>query len=226
TGLENIEVLSQIRHVKKLRRGELSGNLFVIRLTNIRADFALIEQRLQHLSECGFPNYFGEQRFGEDNLKHALAWIEVRRNRRTPRFKKALYISVLRAFLYNQILAMRIEAQNWNQLVAGDIEERGAPTGTLWGRGKCKKEAESWKIEQDAVGEFHDLLNNLEHVGLMKEQRRLVEHPENLKWEFEDNTLCLSFGLPKGVFATSMLREIVQVSDVNPFAAVHSGLNG
>ncbi len=60
---DNIKVLLQKRHLKKLQRGVLTGNQFQVRLRNINGDISLLEQRLKVLKQ-GFPNYFGAQRFG------------------------------------------------------------------------------------------------------------------------------------------------------------------
>ncbi|MFN7665513.1 MAG: tRNA pseudouridine(13) synthase TruD, partial [Inhella sp.] len=57
-------VLSQSRHLKKLRPGDLQGNRFRIVLRDVMGDRGAIEANLQAVAAQGVPNYFGPQRFG------------------------------------------------------------------------------------------------------------------------------------------------------------------
>ncbi len=58
------KVLSQSRHVKKLRPGDLQGNRFRIVLRDVVGERATIEAHLAAVASQGVPNYFGAQRFG------------------------------------------------------------------------------------------------------------------------------------------------------------------
>ena len=67
---------------------------------------------LGRVMQRGFPNYFGPQRFGHAgrNLAVAQTWLlQGRRERgnRTRAPERALYLSVLRSFLFNEQLALR-----------------------------------------------------------------------------------------------------------------------
>jgi len=58
--------------------------------------------------------------------------------------------------------------------------------------------------------QFPDWCKNLENKGLKKQRRVMRVVPENLQYEWiEKNQLQLKFSLPKGCYATSVLREIV-----------------
>ncbi|TAJ21196.1 MAG: tRNA pseudouridine(13) synthase TruD [Planctomycetota bacterium] len=60
-----LRVLAAVRHVNKLRVGQLAGNRFDLRLRGLaRERFADLERVLEVLRARGVPNYFGEQRFG------------------------------------------------------------------------------------------------------------------------------------------------------------------
>jgi len=69
----NLEVLSSSFHTNKLRLGHLVGNKFVIRVREIdEQSLPAIQKRLQTLSVCGMPNFFGPQRFGNHGNNHEL----------------------------------------------------------------------------------------------------------------------------------------------------------
>ena len=74
---DRLEVLSGARHGRKLRRGALQGNRFVLRIRELEGDRECIEQRLKAIAAQGVPNYFGAQRFGREggNLARAEAML-------------------------------------------------------------------------------------------------------------------------------------------------------
>ena len=69
---EQIQILTQARHSRKMRVGALKGNHFQLLLRDLNASDAL-EARLQAIAAQGVPNYFGSQRFGRqgNNLEGA-----------------------------------------------------------------------------------------------------------------------------------------------------------
>src|SRR6185503_17769039 len=58
-----VTVLAATRHSRKLKRGALRGNRFVLVLREVGGDRAQAESVLQRIATHGVPNYFGEQRF-------------------------------------------------------------------------------------------------------------------------------------------------------------------
>ena len=67
------QILWADRHGNKLRPGHHGGNRFVITVRDV-SPTAVIRARpvLQRLAESGFPNYYGEQRFGYRHNAHLL----------------------------------------------------------------------------------------------------------------------------------------------------------
>ena len=61
---DDLKVLSADWHSRKLPRGALAGNRFVLVVRDAAGDPAAVESRLQAIASRGLPNYFGEQRFG------------------------------------------------------------------------------------------------------------------------------------------------------------------
>lgn len=208
--IDGVRLLNATRHPRKLRKGQLAGNHFDICLRDLgEGDW---DRRLHHVVTHGAPNYFGPQRFGGDNLHAALAWLPDRRRIRLSRFKQGLYLSVLRSYLFNEVLGARVEAGNWNRPVDGEVLEDGVetatPTGPLWGRGRSAALGTAAEIESAALAAQQKLLALLEHAGLTQGRRSLVLRPENMRWWTHEGGLKVSFRLRPGGYATAMLREV------------------
>ncbi|WP_286236839.1 tRNA pseudouridine(13) synthase TruD [Neptuniibacter halophilus] len=232
-GGDTIQVLEAKRHPRKLRLGTLQGNRFRLRLRQV-SDMADLQTRLEQVRQSGVPNYFGEQRFGQDyaNLWRGLALLrgEIQERQRN---KKGIYISAVRSWVFNQLLSRRIEQNLWQQMMPGDalmlagsqscfvetdvsaeLEQRLSAgdinlTGPLWGKGDmlATADAESWEREQ--LQPWQEVTDLLETLSLKQERRSLRLQPEALQSEIINEQECwISFSLGSGSFATSVLREI------------------
>ena len=129
-GHERLRVLEHHWHARKLPRGALAGNRFVLVLRDVHGEHEAIEQRLRLIGGRGVPNYFGEQRFGRggDNLGAALAMFAGRRVRRDQR---GLLLSAARSALFNRVLAARVVDGSWDGgAPAGG--HSGANDGEVW----------------------------------------------------------------------------------------------
>ncbi len=221
-----VRVLKLSRHRQKLRRGGLVGNDFRIRLRAVGPRPALAAT--QALKEQGAPNYFGEQRFGWDNLDKAIAWLAKRRRRRIAKFKQGLYLSVLRSFLFNTVLAHRVEAGNWNRPMEGDcLDARGYPTGPLWGRGRSDTDALAARLEDSALAPYPAILEGLEHAGLNQARRSFVLQPQDLTCVELEDGIELAFSLGPGEYATSLLMDRFALeSQKGTFAPVRAAGGG
>ncbi|MEE3190275.1 MAG: tRNA pseudouridine(13) synthase TruD, partial [Pseudomonadota bacterium] len=166
TALEHPEfrVLSQARHIKKLRPGDLLGNRFEILLRDVKGDRAAIERNLTLVKQYGVPNYFGPQRFGQagDNVANGMAMLkrEIRvRNKK----KKGIYLSSVRSFLFNEVLAARIRSGLWGQSLTGDIlTDEGVATGPMWGRGCLTTTDDALALESEIAAQHPELCEGLE----------------------------------------------------------------
>jgi tRNA pseudouridine13 synthase len=238
---DELRVLEHTWHSRKLPRGALAGNRFVLLLRDVHGDRDAIEQRLQTIARRGVPNYFGEQRFGRggDNVAQALAMFGGRRVRREER---TLLLSAARSELFNRVLAARVRAGNWDSALEGevwslagsrsvfgpepftdDLARRLAtfdihPSGPLWGRGELRSRAAAADVEMRALTDEDALAlrTGLESAGLEQERRALRLRPAGLSWQWQDDTsLQLSFSLPPGAYATVVLAEL---GDMNTLA--------
>jgi tRNA pseudouridine13 synthase len=236
---EDIEILLQTRHSKKLRRGDLIGNHFNIVLRDIKpvetsaslqnsdaADLQqAVEDNLQKIKLNGVPNYFGLQRFGRGggNMDQALAMLTGQRREKN-RQKKGIYLSSARSYIFNQVLAARIDKGLWGKSLAGDIDisinetqDANKATAPMWGRGRLNSESETLALEQAIAEPLKDLCNGMEHAGLNQERRQIVSNIEHMQWQWLEGThscdLSISFALASGHYATSVLHEFIQVTE-------------
>ncbi|MFT6188900.1 MAG: tRNA pseudouridine13 synthase [Oleispira sp.] len=236
---EDIEILTQTRHSKKLRRGDLVGNRFNIVLRDIKSAEAesvedssietlkaVIENNLQAIKKNGVPNYFGLQRFGRGggNMDQALAMLTGQRREKN-RQKKSMYLSAARSYIFNQVLAARIEQGLWGKSLAGDIDVAAKDTqnatqatAPMWGRGRLNSQTDTLALEQKMSEPLQDLCNGMEHAGLNQERREIVSSIENMQWQWLDNDdLNISFALASGHYATSVLQEFISVTEPDRF---------
>jgi len=236
-GGDSIDVLKAVRHQRKLRLGTLQGNRFKLRLRQI-TNMQELQQRVDLVAEHGVPNYFGEQRFGQDfgNLSKGIALLRGEYQERQ-RNKKGIYISAVRSWLFNQILSQRIEAGFWNEVLDGDalmlagsqscfVEDQATPelqqrlvdkdinlTGPMWGRGDMLPTQAALNWESEQVSQWSEVAELLETLTLKKERRSMRLLPQDLQLEpINDSECWLAFSLPSGAFATSVLRELCHCS--------------
>ena len=128
-GDERLRVLEHHWHARKLPRGALAGNRFVLVLRDVHGEREAIERRLRLIGDRGVPNYFGEQRFGRggDNLGAALAMFSGRRVRRDQR---GLLLSAARSALFNRVLAARVADGSWDG--GGPAGDHTGSDGEVW----------------------------------------------------------------------------------------------
>lgn len=210
------KVLGQSRHVKKLRPGDLQGNRFRIVLRDVAGDRDAIESNLKAVASQGVPNYFGAQRFGHDggNVEQGRAMLAREIRVRNPK-KKGIYLSAVRSFVFNEVLALRIQQGLWGKTLPGDVmDEAGRPTGPLWGRGRVAATDQAQALENGVAERHATLCDGMEHAGLDQERRALVASPVEMSWEWpQADQLALTFSLPAGNYATSVLNEILHTTE-------------
>ncbi len=231
---EDIEVLASNRHQRKLKRGALKANAFVIVLRDVTGDHDAAERVLTAIRAQGVPNYFGVQRFGRrgDNVAQARAMFG---GRRVKRQQRGILLSAARSHIFNAVLDRRVAAGNWNRAIPGEIfclagsrawfgpepfsetlAQRLAagdihPSGPLWGKGEAPAAEEVAAMENAVAAEYPDLVAGLAQAGLEHDRRALRLLPQQLEWRWPDNhTLELRFELPAGGYATILIRELAK----------------
>lgn len=227
-----VKVLAATRHTRKLKRGALRGNRFVLVLREVQGDREAAEQVLQQIAARGVPNYYGEQRFGREggNVAQARAMFA---GQRVDRNQRSFLLSAARSQIFNSVLAARVERGAWDTPLDGEIwslagsrswfgpepfnevlAERLAradihPSGPLWGQGEPPTQAEAGALERQIAAACGDLAEGLVAARMDQERRPLRLLPKDMKWRWlADDVLELSFELPAGAYATVVVREL------------------
>ncbi|NVJ67244.1 MAG: tRNA pseudouridine(13) synthase TruD [Gammaproteobacteria bacterium] len=230
---DEVTVLEATRHDKKLRIGAVKENHFTITLRDFVGDKSLLAEKLNTIQEKGFPNYFGEQRFGHngDNLTRGLDLLASNKRLKN-RNLQGLLFSAVRSALFNHQVSQRVETGHFNELLLGDyVQLDGSESGfvvedlakevaryeqkdihpcaSLPGRGRSKLQQDALTLEDKDLLEFAEVIDGLGRKGLQWDTRSIRVFPKSviLNWLDED-TIKLEFSLPKGAFATSFLREL------------------
>ena len=235
-----VRIVRAARGRKKLRRGAHAGNRFSIAVRDVEGDRGAFAARAARVARDGVPNYFGAQRFGRDGGNVAAAAGMLRGEGKPPdRLVRGLYLSAARSLLFNRVLHRRVEAGTWNTRLPGDAiviagrrralapgaspREGGSaaewvdalrahPTGPLWGRGARDGAAgEALAFEAAALAGGEGWQAGLEAAGLAADRRPLRVVPSDLEWdESADGGLVVRFSLPRGAYATAVLRELAE----------------
>ena len=134
---EKIKILSTVRHNNKIRVGHLKGNRFKIRLKKVLGvQKDKLDSVLKWIKKNGVPNYFGNQRFGNngDNWvdgKKLLEGTLKMRDRKTKEFLMGSYQS----YLFNNWLSKRMELNHLLESFSEEDTEKvmKLPEGSLKG---------------------------------------------------------------------------------------------
>lgn len=234
---EGVEILEASAHRRKLRRGSHLGNRFRIRLVQLSADHEALAARLQQIATGGFPNYFGEQRFGRGN--RAAYQRLLAGDRRLSRDQRGFALSALRSEIYNRILAIRVAAGTWDQAQPGEpllLDGRGSwfvpelideeiaerlrsgqlhPSGSLAGSSNRPLQGPVAELEAAVLAEFPGCEAVFQRLRVDADRRALRACPRGLAWSFPQADQCLlEFELARGCFATALLQELLELTDL------------
>lgn len=239
---DSLQIIDRGRHNRKIRRGSLRGNRFVIRVGAIQGDRGQAERVLKQIAAGGVPNYFGSQRFGHEgqNLIR-VGELFAGRGRRPNRDQKSLLLSAARSQLFNRVLQARVADGSWERALDGDVMSLSGsqrqfmhdpddptiatrlaqmdlhPTGPLCGRSSraLQPAALAAQVEDEALADWSDWIGALQRFGLDADRRALRLIVDGLAWEWQDDALVLRFGLVSGAYATAVLRELVDAAAVH-----------
>ena len=235
--IEGVKILESHHHTRKLKRGTLDGNRFHLKIRQFKGDDRQTTRRLEQIRATGVPNYFGPQRFGHRGQNVEQGYQLLQSKASLPRNKRSIYLSALRSFLFNQVLAERVRRGDWNRIIEGDlamldgtqsifpcekpdsdIEDRITrldihPTGPLPGENGTQPTGLAAQMEQNVLENWPQLTEVLKSQRVQASRRSLGLCPVDLDWSFDGNGLELVFALPPGAYATTVLREILVFKD-------------
>ena len=227
-------------HRNKLKAGHLLGNRFQITVTELALPLseamARAERIVAELRQRGLPNFFGAQRFGHDgaNVDKGLALLQEKRRERNPWLRKFL-ISSYQSYLCNRYLSQRLLTDAFDRLLVGDVAKKYATggmfdvvdlaaeqlrytaqeisfTAPLFGSKMWAAKEEAAAFE-NAILEAADLPATVWQRAKIEGTRRLgrLLLPDLQIAARDADSMVFSFSLPKGAFATIVLREFMKV---------------
>ncbi|MCL2626413.1 MAG: tRNA pseudouridine(13) synthase TruD [Cystobacterineae bacterium] len=228
-----LRILSMKRHSNKLKTGHLKANRFVVvlrQLSNPDAAVLCFEQLLK----TGFPNFFGQQRFGQDNARRGFAWLKQERLARWNAFQRKMYLSAVQSALFNQLLNQRLQEGAFFSVLEGDVlkkyETGGefvcrnasedqlrfeqfelSPTGPMYGPKMTFAEGETAAKEAALLTESGLSMAHFKRLGpLARGARRPFRALlEDASFKAFEDQLELSFSLASGCYATSVIYEVM-----------------
>lgn len=233
--LAGCRILQINRHNKKLKIGALKGNRFKIILRNL-SDKQVIEPKLNLIKQYGVPNYFGEQRFGreQNNITQAIKWasgeISVK-----DRKKRSFYLSAARSAIFNEIVSQRIEQNIQQTVLDGDILQLSKSnswfvsssdelpllqqrlqngeiniTAPMVGDSPLGTASVALEFETNCLKRWSCFEELFKKERMATIRRSILLRPEQLEWRWiSENDIEISFYLPAGCYATSVLRELI-----------------
>ncbi len=231
--LDGVSVLATSRHKNKLGIGHLQGNRFSVQVRGVSADgVGAARAVVRDLEARGLPNYFGPQRFGRFGT-NAVDGYKLVRGEQVPgghRLKR-FFVSALQSLLFNHLLARRLESGRFDRVVTGDWAKKHDTGGVfevkdeveaeraqrfeisatlpLYGKKVRVSAAAAGKLEAETLA--HYALEWTDFRGRHGD-RRLSRLPFQGTLDENEDGYRLAFTLPKGAFATSVLREVLKTN--------------
>jgi tRNA pseudouridine13 synthase len=236
-----VEVVWARRHRNKLRRGHLLGNRFRIVVLHPEPEaMARAEGIAQALQEHGLPNYYGAQRFGIEG-DNAQRGREVLLSGQGPRERwlKRFLLSAYQAALFNAWLTERIRRGWFERLLTGDIAKKTDTgglfevvdaevelprfrqreityTGPIYGARMWWASGEPGDLERMVLETAEVTTEMLRRAGLDGSRRPARLLLNDLNIEPHPSGLLFTFTLPKGAYATTVLREFMKTEVALP----------
>ncbi|MEW6266283.1 MAG: tRNA pseudouridine(13) synthase TruD [Thermodesulfobacteriota bacterium] len=229
-----VRVLWARRHGNKLKTGHLLGNRFSVVLAGVEPG-ALVraEEIASILRSRGLANYYGPQRFGleGDNARRGREVLQGRGPRQS--WLRRFLLSAFQASMFNAYLAERLERGWFERLLTGDVAkktdtgglfdvadaeverprfESGAITytGPIYGAKMRRASGAPGELEQQVLSRFEVTVEALKRAGLDGSRRPARIILQCLTIKPHDQGLIFEFSLPKGAYATTLLREFMK----------------
>jgi tRNA pseudouridine13 synthase len=235
-----VEVVWAKRHRNKLRRGHLLGNRF--RIVVLQPEPEAMEQAeaiTRALQEHGLPNFYGTQRFGidGDNAQRGREVLFGRGPRE--RWLKRFLLSAYQAALFNAWLTERIRRGWFERLLTGDIAKKTDTgglfevmdaevelprfqrreityTGPIYGARMRWASGEPGELERMVLERAEVTTEMLRRARLDGSRRPARLYLNDLSIEPHPDGLLFTFTLPKGAYATTVLREFMKTEVALP----------
>ena len=229
-----VQVIEATRHANKLRRGHLLGNRFNILVSD--ALEGALEQAgkiAAALGERGTPNYFGEQRFGIHGDNAARGRMALKGKGPRQKWLKQILLSAFQSELFNLWLGRRLKRGLFDIILPGDVAKKTDTgglftvedantdqkrfdageitfTGPIFGSKMPPALGRAGQMENELLEAEGIDLDQLGKAGLKGGRRRARLSLDDLSIEPGQGGLWFRFSLPKGSYATAVLREFMK----------------
>ncbi len=224
-------------HTNKLRSGHLRGNRFDILVAGLEIDLEEAVRRAEAISRrldiTGVPNFYGRQRVGEEGENTLAGWQLLQGEKRIRnRWLRRYLVSSYQSHLCNRYLTIRVEKGLFGTLIHGDVAKKYNTGGMFWVEDVEAEQPRYLNKEitftapiygykmRNAKYDAHELEEIvLRDSGVTNEQfrklrakgtRRPGRIVTSITVSASDEGLRLRFELPKGGFATTVLREYMK----------------
>jgi len=234
---KGVEILEQDLHRNKLKTGHLKGNRFIIRVRDLQPEGVEdVIRRGHRLLADGVPNYFGSQRFGPgmQNLQNGMDLLKGKRKHRPGRTLR-LVLNAVQSALFNDVVATRVRKGFFKKVLAGDIlvkadsggifscqdpavdQERLDAgeihvTGPMFGPRMRLPEGKSLEMETEILRASGLTVESFKKFKKLTRGTRRSQRvfPLDFNTEARPDGVILSFSLPPGAYATTLLAELVK----------------
>jgi len=231
------EILSCKLHNEKLRMGQILGNRFkVIFEVDSLKECEELNKKLKEIKEKGFPNFFGPQRVSDVNSIEEGKKLFLNKSLKKGDRRNRFTVSVFQSVIFNDYLKARIERNLYPEPIVGDVVKIGDNfcvlkekvetsdfiekiilTGPIIGSKMVLPFGESLVFEKSIVESFGISYEDIFLARAKGSRRCCVAKPKEIKLEtISEKLLKLSFELPKGSYATTLLKHLgVELSLAN-----------
>lgn len=234
SGELGLEVLEAAPHPNKLKTGHLLGNRFTLLVSGV-GDEALepAQAVADALAQRGVANFYGAQRFGMDgdNAEQGRAALLGRGPR--DKWLRKLLLSAWQSALFNAWLTRRLARGEFAKLIQGDLAKKtdtggmftaddvaaeqprldaGAITytGPMFGKKMRWPNEPAASYEREILAEEEVSEGDLKKARLMGSRRVARLLLSDLAISAVPEGLSFSFSLPKGSYATVVMREFMK----------------
>ena len=151
------------------------------------------------------------------------------------RWLRKLLLASVQSYLCNRYLTRRILDGQYETLLLGDVAKKVETgglfavedvaaenpryaaqeisfTAPIFGPKMWETRGQAWELEGDILGDEGVTLERLGELGV-RGTRRLGRILPDLSVEVSEEGLVLRFTLPKGAYATTVLREVMKTPD-------------
>lgn len=174
---------------------------------------------LDQIEKKGLPNYFGEQRFwrfgsnrkvGFDLLSGAIRNITWDKNTLV---EKRFKVQAFSSYVFNEYLKEREKKWLLYTRIPWDIlwKDKKTVTGPVPWDDLALAGQDAGTLEKEVfskVGLSQQIMNRFKTFGLFWIRRPILMYPTNIKHTWRGKLLMLSFDLPAGAYATTLIESL------------------